>query len=661
MAVLEQWVLDGLALNDATLFLESISDPPAQKKPEWISGADNDGAVLGRRPTHENKVIEMRLRVAQTATMTLAVAKIAAVLDKLQECEHNANGLGLVWTPAGVDTAAGTYRCLLGEITDLPKDWQDSGWFVRSPAFTVRLTTLPFFEGTEVLAGSVTSSDPMQVVTLTDVAGDVPARGRLVVTDAATQWRRYVAWGMESRWLATTGAPSLIVDSASMTTTGYAGVTATRTGAYSGGTNNVISATLLTQLQAVCGIGNLSHVGSFRPHLRFYASATTMAVRLTFQTLDGPFRSLSYRVPVAVGWNVVDLGLVSIPATPLGTQRWTGRIEAKSTAVSGETFEVDVMLMVPAESFGRARGTYAYAPPLLAGYDDFAAHTAGAVIGGTTARIGGTWTTSGATTGDFTAYQLAGSTTVARRNTVSDGASPRVATLGAARFDTEAGVQVQWDSTASITTLGVRARNSGANYAFVELKPQTSTLRVGHTALAAANRSVTVPVIANTWYGLRLVVYESGMLIGTLLDANGATIKELRYSDTVLAFGGLLDDGTAGFHDLNAGATAVNRYYDNFYVGAPTPEPVVINEGQSIEFRHDAVLREDASGVYAGPPPEYVGSRFTVPNAGGPDRQTRVGVMARRNDVGTFADDNIADATTVQVYVTPRFLAVPRA
>jgi hypothetical protein len=91
----------------------------------------------------------------------------------------------------------------------------------------------------------------------------------------------------------------------------------------------------------------------------------------------------------------------------------------------------------------------------------------------------------------------------------------------------------------------------------------------------------------------------------------------------------------------------------------------VCSSGQSIEFRSDATLREDASGTYAGPPPQYVGSRFTVPNAGGPGRKTRIAVIARRNDITTDADDGLVsnatmDSTTVAAYVTPRYLAVPR-
>jgi hypothetical protein len=54
------------------------------------------------------------------------------------------------------------------------------------------------------------------------VTGDVPALGRLIVTDTATQSRRHVEWGLEGP-LTYNSATSLLVDSDNMVTTGFAG------------------------------------------------------------------------------------------------------------------------------------------------------------------------------------------------------------------------------------------------------------------------------------------------------------------------------------------------------------------------------------------------------------------------------------------------------
>jgi hypothetical protein len=667
MAVLEQWVLDSLALNDDTvLTLEAITDTPAAKKPEWISGADSDGEILGRPPKAANKVIEMRLRVVQQATMDLAVAKIALVLDKLQECEQNANGLALVWTPAD-GTKTVTWRALLGEITDLPKDWQDSGWFVRSPAFTVRLTCLPVGKGTEYLAGTVTSSDPMHVVTITDVPGDGEYSGRLVFTEAASQSRRWICWGLESRWLPTSSAPSLIVDSTSMVTSGYAGATATRSGAYSGATNNVISATLRTQVQAICGLGNLTHVGDFRPQLRFYASATTMRVRLTYQSLDNPYRSLSWTAPVVAGWNHVDLGLVPIPFTALGSQRWTGRIEAYSTATGGEVLDVDVACIVPASLYGRARATYRYSPGVLVARDEFSSITAGTVLNARVAPTGGTWATSGATT-DFTAADFAiGAETeeTMSRATTSD-ASRRYGILGSTNYAATE-VATRFYATApppgsALPIMGVIARwvDASNHVAVIVNGAEGWSVQKVVAGTTTTLTSGTFSPVAATWYEMRVVIHASGAGYAWLLDSNGAAIQSCGFSDAVLATGGTLDDGKPGIVDSNTSSDAITRHYDNFYAATPAAEPMACYAGQSIEFRSDTTLREDSTGTYAGMPPEYRGSRFRGWPAGTADRQTRIAVIARRNDVEVAADDNIADSGTVDVYITPGYTAVPR-
>ncbi len=665
----ESWILDGLALNDGvTLTLESISDPVAPKIAEWVKGADSDGALLARPPKHELKIIEMKLRVESQATKDAALAHIGSVLDKLQECEQNTLGLPLVWDPANSTAGPITWRALLGEITDLPKDLQDSGWFLgNNPTFTIRFSCLPFGEGEEYLAGTVTSSAPLITLELADIPGDVPALGRLVTTDAASKDRRYVAWGMESRHYPISSPPSLIVDSSAMTP--LAGATATRSGAYSGASNNVISATLRTQLQAICSLPNLSHVGLFRPQLRFYASATTMQIRLTWQALDGPFRSLSYVVPAVAGWNHVDLGSINIPEAALGTQRWTGRIEAYSTATGGETFAVDVIWLMPAEKFGRARASYAYSAGYMTAYDDFTTATPFANLGGRVAPVGGTWATSGAAT-DFVIGNLLGNL-----GAIRSAVGTRYAILGTSRIDTEVSASINFGNgeraviarwvdasnylRAKVVTIGDGTINPTTGYLQLE-----TVIGGVVTLIVGGLPSAFTLFYGGPQYTLRMVAYASGYVSCALLDG-GLVLSSASAVVAAAATGGSLASGQTGVYDERGSGVPESRSFDDYYVGVPAPEPIVCASGQSIEFRSDATLREDATGTYAGSPPSYVGARFTVPNAGGPDRKTRVAVIARRNDIETDADDDLVsnatlDSTTAAVFATPRFLAVPR-
>ena len=839
MADNEAWVLDGLALNDGTaLTLEAVDMTPPPELEEWVKGADTNGALLAREPLCDNRTITMTLRVERTATMDLALAKIGLVVDKLKECQRNANGLALTYLPHDSALTALTVRCLSGQITGIPVDIT-SGWLVNTPSLQLKLTCLPFFEGAEVtsylnettnpgievnttgygtaasfrtntgatltrvttehhsgvaalrvvttataiqgvdyttvsvVAGvpktvsvwakgnaggeavtlllgdgtvgnastgltlttswqrmsvtltptatgttgvavtqntatvktfflddwvivngstapqtldgdlgtgyvwlgttglsasagpnAVLSTEPIVPLELSSIAGDVPATGRLVVTDNASQSRRYVSWGLESRWYPTSSAPSLTLDSTSMVTTGFSGTTATQSGAYSGASNNVIQATLRTQPQAVCGLGNLSHIGAFRPHLRFYASAATMAVRLTYQTLNGPFRSLSYQVPVAVGWNHMDLGLIKIPQATLGAQRWTGRIDAYSTGTGGETIGVDAMWLMPAEQFARARGIYAYQPGALIGYDEFSATTSGSNLNARAAPLGGSWTTSGSTT-DLQFADLPTGLETVTRATTSD-ASRRVAVLGSAlaAVDNEVAIDA-YATVIGSQEVAVLARwVDASNY----LSGQwfnaggSSTYRLMAVVAGAGVGFQTIPITtsANTWYTLTVVVYASGVAVGLMTDRAGVVLASARIQHSSLATGGVLASGKPGFYDYNSTASAVTRYYDNFYLSTPQAEPIVCYSGQSIQFSSDSTLREDSTGVYAGPPPDGgIGSRFTVPNSGGPNRKARIAAMARRNDVGVTTDDNIADSLLVQASYTPRYLVVP--
>ncbi len=665
MADLEALTLDSLPLNDmVTLMLVegSLSMTPPAKRLQWVGGADSDGDLLADEGHYENRVIECQVQIMQQATRDLTNAKIGLLLDKLQEAGRNSNGLPLVWTPAN-STLSTTFRCLAGEITGLPVDWQ-SGYLARAPTLNVRLTCKPFGEGTEVSLGTVTSSDPLVTLEVTGVAGDVPALGRLVVTDAASQARRWAAWGLESRWYPTSSPPSLLIDSTSLVTTGYAGVTATRSGAYSGASNNVISATLRTQVQAICGLGDLTHVGAFRPQLRFYASALTMGVRLTYQTLDGPFRSLSYYVPVAVGWNHVDLGLVTIPTAVLGTQRWAGRIEAVSTATGGETFQVDFLGLMPAEAFGRTRASYAYVSGVLAAFDDFDSATALSNLGGRTATTGGTWASSGAG-GDLIATTPPDATS-SQGMYRDDNAALRLAVLGSTNYaDVESGVaflrRSAQPTAANELTAALLLRYVDASN-MLRVVDDGYTLSVVKVIAGASTVLAQAPTsfARDSYMRLRAVAFATGRGFAQLLSTGGAVLVNLAFTDGDLATGGTLQTGKFGFADGNTGADAHFRYYDDFYAAVPPPEPIVCHSGQSIEFRHDTTLREDATGTYAGPPPEYVGARFLVPNAGGPVRKARIAVMARRGDVESVADDYIADSTTVAAYATPRYLVVPR-
>jgi hypothetical protein len=641
MAVYESVTLGGTELNDHTNFrIESFDAPPPPKRYEWATGADADGAALVRDPLHENRTITIRIRVQQQASMDTALAKIGEIVQLLEETENQQDGTALVWTPA-TSTKSLTAYVLSGEVTGMPieKSGGDIGWFTRMPVVTIRLDCKPFLYGAEASATLFTASTlPLATGTIADVPGDVPAEARLIVTDAATQSRRHLEWGLQQRHY--DAATSLIIDSDAMTILGGTGTT--RSGAYNpdAAGNSVIRATLYSEPTAVCSTGNLAHVGTFRVKARIYATDETgdnTKIRLSWQSGDGPMRSNPVATPPATGaYAEIDLGTITIAPTTLGTQRWTGRIEAHTTGTSGTpTVDIDYLFLIPAgEGYGKARGVYAAEAGPLVAVDDFTGTTTGNALHARTPPLGGAWATSGDAT-DFVFSDSPDEETVTRSTNTLEGTGRRAQFAGSLT-NTEVSTKIMRTEVGTSMTVRIGIPSEQINFQ-------------EHEVLAA-----------NTWYALRLVVFASGGYVATLSDMAGRVVAEASGSYFELATGGAYASGTAGIADRSIGAGAVTRYYDEVRVQTPGTEAVVVHSGQSAEIRHDGAIREDSTGTYWGDIPEYRGSRFLLPAAGSADRTSRIAVKARRNDVDTAADDQIADSLTASVTYTPRYLVAPR-
>jgi hypothetical protein len=673
----ESLILDGVELNDLTsdYVLRSIDFPVPKKRYEWVTGADADGAWLVRDPLFENRTIPMSLRVAQQATMDQALAKIAVLVGKLEEAEQQPDGLPLVWTPAN-STKSITFHVLTGELDGIPvtRDGADRGWLRNYPIVNLTLTCRPFGYGALVSAAATASgSTPLVTVDVPSVAGDVPAEGTIVVTDLATKSRRDALWGIEQRYYTPGGgAAPLTLAAGSLVTTGFAGTAGTLAGAY---LSNVISASVAEQPTAICGTGNQPHIGTYRVRARVQAGSVAARFRLAWQDGDGPFGANPWiAVPAAGGWCEIDLGPITIEPSALGTQRWTGRIEALTSDGAAQTVYVNLLELIPAgEGYGRARAAYTYKPGVVVARDDFAGFTSGN-LNGRTAPAGGAWTTAGDTT-DFAGQPVGSSPTsdfgagAVVRQTGGPEFVGRYAVLGPALTDTEVGTKMWVQNPAGLANTnnqGVAARYVDTqNVLRAFFNQNTQTLSVNRLlANSGSAVSVSVPVVvpANWFPAIRLVVYASGRVIATLTDPGGAVIGIVDVPAGTwpeLATGGALASGKAGLYDQGV-TSSHGRYYGKFYAAIPSPEPVVVNSGQSIEFRANAdALRRDASGTYGGRAPAYRGGRVLIPAAGAPGRTSRVVVAARRNDTDAGVDGGVTDNTQVVVQYTPRYLAVP--
>lgn len=660
----ESLTLDGVQLHsgDYAIREDSLRMDPPDKRYEWVPGADADGSALVRDPLFDNREITFRLIVRGQTTMDGALAKVGVIVDKLEEAERQPDGIDLVWTPKDA-TKTVTFKVLSGEVTGLPmaRTGDGAGYVLNKPMFDVRLVCKPFGYGAEVTGATATASTPIVTVTQASVTGDVPAEGRLVVTDMASQSRRHVEWGLQWRYY--DAATALQINKTDMTALGA--TSGTVAGSYNA---NVWSLNCGLQAAGMVATGSLGHVGTFRVKARVYGLAGHR-VRLTWQEGDGPFTANPYTALPAVNvWSEIDLGIITIPPKILGTQRWTGRLEAYSST-AGDTIHLDYLVLIPAgEGYGKARGAFQYVAGTLVGRDEFTAITGGTALNARTAPVGGNWATSGSTT-DFAADD--GPTTgeeTEKRSTAADSGTGRFAILGSTNYtDTEVSVDIYRGDDVDTLRQGVIARwTDSSNHLVVAFEQDTTgstyllRIRKRVAAVETVLAEKTAVLQTNAWYTVQAVVYASGRVQATILDRAGGTIASASAVDAVLATGGTLASGKPGFVDYASTAGTPARWYDNFWAATPPGEPTVVYSGRKAEFRHDDQIRQDSSGTYYGPVPSYRGSRLLLPPAGDESRTSRVLVKARRNDNDVADDTTVTDSTKVELFFVPRYLVIPR-
>lgn len=668
---LEAWALDGVALTSGSfLMLELTADPP-KARAEWITAADSEGSDLLRDPLHENREITMKLRVAPQASMNAALDQIGVIRDKLRNAGRSDDGIPLVWTPHD-STRSVTFDVLHGEIPELPIGLEGHAgqWFKARPIFTVVLTCKSYWRGTETLTSTATASTPLTTLEITGVTGDIPALGRLIVTDMATQSRRHVEWGLEGRNYQP--VTSLIVDSDNMVVTGTAGSQATATGAYDPNAtgNNAITATIGPLPVIVCKTGNLSHVGTFRVRARvwyFTGTYSEVYAGLDWQVAGGELASNPWASVKSGGWRDVDLGIVTIHTAASGTQQWQGMIRAQTgtSGVFGESFVVDYLVLIPVdEGYGRARGVFLGSDGVVSGRDNFTGTTSLALLNARVAPVGGTWATSGSTSGDlrFRDVVVGGGPQTEYLEYYNGGVvdtQPRWAILGATNY-TDVTVRVGFTAAQWVADLrfAVIARwTNSTNYVYMEWANTIQSIKqvVAGTTTTLASR-VSYLYTLKYWDIMSLTVYASGRVVGELLEADGSPYgARLEASSSALATGGTLATGRPGLSAKN-GTDGTSLFFDDFYVITPTnPEPIALYSGRTMEFRHNDTLRQDSTGTYYGRPSSYRGSRFLVPPG-----TSRVAVKGRRNDADVDIDGTVIDSTRIQVGWTPRGLVVPR-
>jgi hypothetical protein len=658
----ESVVLNGIEFNDSNPWeTESlvIATPPSRLL--WISNADVSGQVLADDAQYENLEVTLRIRPAAQANMDAALDLLGAVVAKLAD----ASRLGWVpfyWKPAGSARDARTLRVLHGEVTDRPIDYDaaDAGWLLNQPRppLTIKLTCDPFIYGAESLIATVTNdASPVVTLNLPSVPGDVPALGRLVVTEDVNVARRHLVYGLEQRNYDPVGHPSLLLGESDFTPA------PTTTGIPDQYNTHVTFAPVGSAPTAVVTADGLEHVGSFR-----------VTARLRRVTLGGGGGS-SFRVAWAVGagdwqpgawqslplddrWYEVDLGAITVGRMPVGATTWRLRVEGVTAVDSSTAWAYcDYLALIPTdESYGKVRGSYTYESGTLTAFDNFEG-TNGTALNARVAPLGGTWSTAGST-GDFT-LQHSGAQALMRRATTGD-AAERYAVLGITnrtRVEVGVGFNVTGGSPGTFGVMALVDDDTPSEY--IAARYQAGIFGLFNFA-SGLHVDASYTITDTAWHIVRLLVFSGGFVVAELLRVNSAIDVPVvaRVTAALFDLGAIPTSGKVGMFDKNGTGTGLTRNFRDFYVADPMPEPTVLNPNDDVQVRYDGVWR--ASGVLYGRPPSWNGRDLLIPPAGAGGRTSRLAVKVRRNDVDVDPSPDHGDQVNVAVFATPRYLTVPR-
>jgi hypothetical protein len=421
--------------------------------------------------------------------------------------------------------------------------------------------------------------------------------------------------------------------------------------------------------QATGGGAHLSHVGTFRVYARVQP-ASNGDISVALEWGEGDFRRYT-RNPAKVidstmngTWRLIDLGLVTLSRVPQGTQRWEGRIVAKSTQI-GDDIDVDWLALVPvAEGSGTASSVIRqFTSTAFAARDEFN-QTAGA-LSGKTLPVGGTW--GGA--GDADDFNVTGTGTVTR-TAVTDASSEtgRYALAGATTYGAI--------SVAGSLTVASNSLAAGAGFSFGVFARYVDTnnwlmARLMVTAFGTADVRVEKRVagVTSILASQSVSINQNNLPRRITLNADtagnysvwhtaaGAAAGEplLTGTDSVLATAGALATGRIGMYDAFTNSGAWTRTYDDFVASVPPAQDAAVYASQSIEVRHNAVLREDSTGSFWQTSSSYEGDYLAVPPSGAEARTVRMIVKASRSKPLDGAD-SATDDVSARLFVTPRYL-----
>jgi len=622
-----------------------------------------------------NRTVEFGLRFQASGTIGVGVG-IRAVQRKVATLQSEGGWLGRQLAPrtAGEWGTDVLYADVVDASLSLPADWQAMRNEVYLDA-RLTLTTLPDFYGAEVAAGSASSSgDHDSISLLGTIGGDYPARSRYTVTDTGSLARKTVLIGSQAATYGTASTEALAYEAEALTVLDAATVGAV-SGAHGGTavTNAAVGSSwagiVSTQIAAS---GHMTHWGNYRLLARV-SSSVAAEVRAEYSVGDPLVRRVNEAAAIPAGSSVFylrDLGEVRLPKAPLGTQRWEGRIFARSTSGSTASVVVDKLYLLPMESLSivspRKDPSYFYTPDSYLGRTAFG--NAAGTVETTALDVGGTWAKAGS--GGSWKYDGAGvayggtSGAVYYRGTASATDTYVEATFSFTQFpsldpDTRLGLLARYSGTANHAAIYFNPNPSGWDYS----DPDIGSDAVVGIQVGASGVSTTYPLAANREYHLAAAITSNGVyrVWAWGEEDQKPTTPLLSGYLAALATGGSAASGSVGFYssgDFNIGLSVGTATIDDWFAYAPSADAAVLS-GKSLSARHDGAWRETATaGIYA---PALVTSAYPRdPVAGIESRVTRTLVVPTAGDLDDEPDLD-PTAWNVTRHYRPTYLFVPEA
>lgn len=647
-----------LDLNDGTKFrLMEIQLPTPDRAVNWASSVDTEGAVAANLG-YQNRQITIVCRVYGSSQSDL-MTQLGYLEQKVGRANAREN-------PTLKLTAASGQVCvfdLLEGSADFPLD--NAALATNRTVATISFTAKPFWRSG--LGAETTSTDhaettlPVVVGTDTAPGGDVPALGRLVIDEDQGQDQWTLIWGVQSRYYDSSADAALFYEAEGRTVQGGAATSTALDSTASGSSPKAVLQGSLTPIyqsmlstQATGGGNHLKHVGTYRVFGRFQRPTTnTGAVSVALSWGEGDFRRFTQNTAKTWAaderegvWTFTDLGLVRLTKVVAGTQRWEGRIIAKST-VAGDDIYCDYLALFPVdEGYGEIKITPQLDTPTSFSARDEFDQTAGNLVT-KVLPAGGSWTFSAGDVDDFT---VDATNHRAQRATTSDTAARRIyASTPTALTNVVVQADVDPGATTPPTSGVVFRLVDASNYCFAWVQNNVSTLILGVTKVKAGAATslgnATVITGSSTTRTLRVIAYANGLVLLYGYSVGGLPISPVISAfDSDLATGGTLASGAVGLYDANGTATAATRTFDNFAAWVPVSNAAVF-ASQSCEIRADRVVREDGGGTLWVPSSSYRGSYAKPPPTRREARSLRTIVKLVRYDIDTGPDSAIDDAS----------------